>query len=119
MRQGDQTEERGTGNDISFHRVLCRARSPFQITTQFLWSALTWLSLLLLCVIPVLILIAAATVYAVTTTTPGALLSLGGSVLLLVLLGAMCVSDFRKWSAARTARLVIYEQGFTFELVRH
>lgn len=82
-------------------------------------APLAWLWLLLFCVVPVLIVTAAATVYAVTATTPGRLLCLGGAVLLLALLGAMCVSDFRKWSATRTARLVIYEQGFTFENKGH
>jgi hypothetical protein len=82
-------------------------------------ASLAWLWLVVLCVVPVLIVTAAATVYAVTSTTSGPFLCLGGSGLLLAILSAMCISDFRQWSATRTARLVIYEQGFTFENKGH
>jgi hypothetical protein len=78
-------------------------------------ASLAWLWLLIFCVVPVFLVTAAAAVYAVTSITPGPFACLGGSLLLLVVLGAMCVSDFRKWSATRTVELVIYQKGFTYE----
>lgn len=77
--------------------------------------SLAWLWLVLLCVIPVLIVTAAAAAYAVTSITPGSFLCPGGSGLFLIILGALCLSDFRKWSTTRTVRLAIYEQGLTYE----
>jgi hypothetical protein len=45
----------------------------------------------------------------------GPFVCLGGSALLLALVGGVCVSDFRKWYATRTVGLIIYERGFTYE----
>jgi hypothetical protein len=36
-------------------------------------------------------------------------------VLLLALLGSILVSDYRAWSATRTVKLTIYQEGFTYE----
>jgi hypothetical protein len=44
---------------------------------------------------------------------------LGGSGLLLALVGAACLSDFREWYATRTVRLVIYQKGLTYESKGH
>jgi hypothetical protein len=66
-----------------------------------------------------LLVTAAAAVNVVTATTPGPFICLGGLGLFLALVGAMCVSDFRRWSATRTVRLAIYEQGFTYENKGH
>ena len=82
-------------------------------------ASLAWLWLLIFCVAPLLLVTAAAALFAVTSITPGPFLCLGGSGLFLVALGAMCLSDFRKWSATRTVRLAIYEQGFTYENKGH
>ena len=35
--------------------------------------------------------------------------------LLLILLGSIFVSDYRAWSATRTVKLTIYQEGFTYE----
>ncbi len=35
--------------------------------------------------------------------------------LLLALLGSILVSDYRAWSATRTVKLTIYQEGFTYE----
>jgi hypothetical protein len=40
---------------------------------------------------------------------------MGGVVLLLALLGSIAVSDYREWSATRTVKLTIYQEGFTYE----
>ena len=40
---------------------------------------------------------------------------LGGIVLVLALLIGLLVSEFRKWYPTRSARLKIFEQGFTYE----
>ena len=39
--------------------------------------------------------------------------------MLLALVGAACLSDFRKWYATRTVKLVIYEKGLTYESKGH
>jgi len=36
--------------------------------------------------------------------------------LLLVLLGSIFVSDYRAWSATRTVKLTVYQEGFTYEI---
>ena len=82
-------------------------------------ASLAWLWLLLLCVAPLLLVTAAAAIHAVTSFTPGSFFCLSGSGLFLTLVGAMCLSDFRKWSATRRVRLAIYEQGFTYENKGH
>ena len=82
-------------------------------------ASLGWLWLLVLCVAPLLLVTAAAAVFAVTSITPGSFLCLGGSGLFLTIIAAMCLSDFRKWSATRRVRLAIYEQGFTYENKGH
>ena len=40
---------------------------------------------------------------------------MGGVGLLLAILGGILVSDYRAWSATRTVRLIIYQEGFTYE----
>ncbi|HEX8353273.1 MAG TPA: hypothetical protein VF611_10255 [Pyrinomonadaceae bacterium] len=40
---------------------------------------------------------------------------MGVVVLLLALLGSILVSDYRAWSATRTVKLTIYQEGFTYE----
>ena len=45
----------------------------------------------------------------------GPLVCLGVSSLCLALFGGFLVSDFRKWSATKTAQLRIYPAGFTYE----
>jgi len=40
---------------------------------------------------------------------------MGGVGLLLTLLSSIHVSDYRAWSATRTVRLTIYQEGFTYE----
>lgn len=96
-------------------------------------ASLAWVLLLVLCVTPLLLLTAVAALYAFNSFTPvltennGDTLSklsapfacLGGSGLLLALVVGVCVSDFRKWAATRTARLIIYQRGFTYESKGH
>ncbi len=43
------------------------------------------------------------------------LICTGAVGLLLALLGGMLVSDYRAWSATRTVKLTIYQEGFTYE----
>ena len=40
---------------------------------------------------------------------------MGGVGLLLALWGSILVSDYRAWSATRTVKLTIYQEGFTYE----
>jgi hypothetical protein len=40
---------------------------------------------------------------------------MGGVGLLLAILGGISVSDHRAWSATRTVKLTIYQEGFTYE----
>lgn len=40
---------------------------------------------------------------------------MGGVGLLLALSGSIFVSDYRAWSATRTVKLTIYQEGFTYE----
>ncbi len=89
-------------------------------------ASLGWLWWLVLCVAPILLVTAVAAVYAVMSITPnssgnvvGAFGFLGGSCLILALVGAACLSDFRKWYATRTVKLVIYEKGLTYENKGH
>ena len=84
--------------------------------------SLGWLWWLVLCVAPLLLVTAVATVYAVMSLRPnsstsvvGSFVFLGGSGLILLLVGAACFGEFRKWYATRTPKLVIYERGFTCE----
>jgi hypothetical protein len=79
-----------------------------------------------LCVAPILLVTAVAAVYAVMSITPnssgnvvGAFGCLGGSGLLLAIVGAACLSDFRAWYATRTVELEIYEKGLTYESQGH
>lgn len=50
-----------------------------------------------------------------TTRATGPLICLGVSSLCLALFGSFLISDFRKWSATRTVKLMIYQEGFTYE----
>ena len=43
------------------------------------------------------------------------LIGTGVVSLLLALLGSIWVSDYRAWSATRTVKLTIYQEGFTYE----
>ena len=45
----------------------------------------------------------------------GPVICLGVSSLCLALFGSFLLSDFRKWSATRTVKLMIYQVGFTYE----
>jgi hypothetical protein len=63
-----------------------------------------------------------AAVYAVMSITTGSIGSvagafgcLGGAGLILILVGAVCLSDFRKWNKTRTVKLVIHEKGLSYE----
>lgn len=96
-------------------------------------ASVSWLWLLVLCVAPVLLVTVVAAVYALNSFTPlltgrkgdvpgnvaGPFACLGGSGLLLALAGAVCISDFRKWAATRTVKLVIHQKGFTYENKGH
>jgi hypothetical protein len=91
--------------------------------------SLSWLMWLLLGVVPILLLTVVAAVFAVDSLTrwsghgrgaaagnaAAPFACLGGSGLLLLVAGAVCFSDFRKWQTTRTVKLVIYEQGFSYE----
>lgn len=77
---------------------------------------------MVLCVAPLLLGTVAATVLATTSLTgkassnaAGTLGCLAGLGLLLALVGAMCISDFRKWYATRSVRLVVFQKGFTYQ----
>ena len=86
-----------------------------------------WLTLLL-CV-PLLIIVALCTLLildsftgAITGSKEGSptdvsnyLICTGAVGLLLALLVGMLVSDYRAWSATKTAKLTIYQEGFTYE----
>jgi hypothetical protein len=91
-------------------------------------ASLGWLWWLVLCVAPILLVTAVTGVYAMNSASTaskgagnlaGAFGCLGGSGLLLALVGAACLSDFRKWYATRTVRLVIYQKGLTYASEAH
>jgi hypothetical protein len=96
-------------------------------------ASLGWLWWLVLCLAPILLVTAVAAAYAVKSiisilpsgqgnslgNVAGAFGCLGASGLLLALIGAACLSDFRKWYATRTVKLVIYEKGLTYENQGH
>jgi hypothetical protein len=96
-------------------------------------ASLAWVLLLVLCVAPLLLLTSVAALYAVNSFVPvlteskgdalskvtGPFACLGGSGLLLALVVGVFVGDFRKWSATRTVRLIIYQKGFTYESKGH
>lgn len=50
---------------------------------------------------------------AISIFTPA--ICLGFPVLLLILISSLLRKDFRKWSATRTSKLMIFERGFTYE----
>jgi hypothetical protein len=85
-------------------------------------ASLGWVWWLVLCVVPILLVTAVTAGYAIKAITPnssggvaGAFGCLGGSGLLLLLVSAACLSDFRKWYATRTVKLVTYEKGMTYD----
>lgn len=107
----------------NFHTDFGKKRSVHRASLGWMW----WL---VLCVAPILLVTAVAGVYAISsarTAGKGDSLSnlagpfgcLGGSGLLLALVGAACLSDFRKWYATRTVKLAIYQKGFTYETKGH
>lgn len=76
----------------------------------------------MLCVAPILLVTVVAAIYAVMSLTPkssssaiGSFVFFGGSGLVLLLVGAACLSEFRKWYVSRTVKLVIFERGFTYK----
>jgi hypothetical protein len=48
-------------------------------------------------------------------TIAGPAICLGVPVLLLALVSSFLLKDFRKWSASRTSKLMIFEKGFSYE----
>jgi hypothetical protein len=90
-------------------------------------ASLGWMLWLVLCVAPILLVTAVAGIFAINSArtagssgnVAGAFGCLAGSGLLLAIVGAACISDFRKWYATRTVELAIYQKGFTYETKGH
>lgn len=70
--------------------------------------------------VPLLLTAIAAAFYTFASFTSadkgaGPVICLGGSCLLLAVLGSVWIGDLRKWLATRTVKLSIYQAGFTYE----
>jgi len=88
-------------------------------TSLWLILALSTPLLLIGALCTVLIVDSFTGVFSGSTASPSGVsnyfICMGGVGLLLVLLGSIFVSDYRAWSATRTVKLTIYEDGFTYE----
>ena len=103
------------------HQDLGELRSVHRPSTVRLWlMALVALALLSFVMLGVLALLNSLTSGPainkegmVNTFAPAICLVV--PILLLAFLGSFLVKDFRKWSATRTSKLMIFEKGFSYE----
>lgn len=94
------------------HQDLGELRSVHRPSTVRLWlMALVALALLGFVMLGVLSLLNSLT----SGPILGPVICLGVPVLLLALIGSFLVKDFRKWSATRTSKLMIFEKGLSYE----
>src|SRR4029077_5203311 len=104
------------------HQDLGELRSIHCPSTVRLWlMALVALALLSFVVVAVLALLNSLT-SGLAINKEGTLnaifapaICLGVPVLLLALIRSFMVKDFRKWSATRTSKLMIFEKGLSYE----
>ena len=104
------------------HHDLGELRSIHRPSTVRLWlMALVALALLSFVMLGVLALLNSLTSEpainkeGMVNTIFAPAICLGVPVLLLALIGSFLVKDFRKWSATRTSKLMIFEKGFSYE----
>jgi len=104
------------------HQDLGELRSVHRPSTVRLWlMALVTLALLSFVMLGVLALLNSLTSGSAINkegslnTILGPSICLGVPVLLLALIGNFLLQDFRKWSATRTSKLMIFEKGFSYE----
>jgi len=107
---------------LNHHQDLGELRSIHRPSTVRLWlMALVALALLSFVMLGVLALFNSLTSgpainkAGMLNTIFAPAIWLGVPVLLLALIGSFLVKDFRKWSATRTSKLMIFEKGFTYE----
>ena len=94
------------------HHELGELRSIHRPSTVRLWPmALVGLALLSFVILGVLALLNSLT----SGPILGPTICLAVPLLLLALLCSFLLKDFRKWSATRTTKLMIFEKGFTYE----
>ena len=94
------------------HQDLGELRSVHRPSTARLWlMALVALALLGFVMLSVLALLNSLT----SGPILGPAICLGLPVLLLALVSSFLLQDFRKWSATKTSKLMIFEKGFSYE----
>lgn len=105
----------------SYHPKLGELRSVHRPPKPGLWLILASIPLLILVVLCTILIFDSFTGI-FTGSTEGRsggvsnyFICMGVLGLLLVLLGSMFLSDYRAWSATRTVKLTIYQEGFTYE----
>ena len=104
------------------HQDLGELRSVHRPTTIRLWlTGIVVLALLSFVIAGVLALLnsspagPAMNKEGFANTISGQAICLGVPVLLLALISSFLWKDFRKWSASRTSKLIIFENGFSYE----
>ena len=94
------------------HQQLGELRSVHRPSTVRLWlMALVALALLSFVMLSLLALLNSLT----SGPILGPAICLGVPVLLLALVSSFLLKDFRKWSATKTSKLMIFEKGFSYE----
>ncbi len=105
----------------SHHQDLGELSSVHRPTTVRLWlMGLVVLALLSFVVVGILALLNSSSSAPAMNkggfdTIVGPAICLGVPVLLLALVSSFLLKDFRKWSASRTSKLMIFEKGFSYE----
>ena len=94
------------------HQDLGELRSVHRPSTVRLWlMALVALALLSFVLLGLLALLNSLT----SGPILGPTICLAVPLLLLALVSSFLLKDFRKWSATRTSKLMVFEKGFTYE----
>jgi hypothetical protein len=94
------------------HQDLGELRSVHRPSTVRLWlMALVALALLSFVLLGLLALLNSLTSGAILGPT----ICFAVPLLLLALVSSFLLKDFRKWSATRTSKLMVFEKGFTYE----
>jgi len=95
-----------------YHQDLGELRSIHRPSTVRLWlMALAALALLSFVLLGLLALLNSLT----SGPILGPTICLAVPLLLLALICSFLLKDFRKWSATRTTKLMVFEKGFTYE----
>jgi hypothetical protein len=100
----------------SHHPDLGKLRSVHRPSTFRLWlMALLTLAILSFVMVGVLAFVNSSTSGFTLSGILGPAICLGVPALLLALISSFLLKDFRKWSATRTSKLMIFERGFSYE----